>query len=331
MADPLETLVFRVEPGEAGARLDAFLARHAAQFSRTRLKALIKGGQVRAGGRPILDPNARLTAGEAIALALPPAAEAKPQPEAIPLAVVYEDADLIVVDKPAGMVVHPGAGNPTGTLVNALIAHCGASLSGVGGVKRPGIVHRLDKDTSGLVVAAKNDRAHRGLAAQFARHGADGLLVREYDALVWGVPNPHIGSVDVPLKRDVRNRMKQATVRTGGRRAVTHYAVREEFNEIASLVVCRLGTGRTHQIRVHLAHIGHPLVGDPVYGAGFRTKAERLPGELRTMVAAFKRQALHARLLGFSHPRTGEILRFEAKWPQDMAELVRTFRKLPVQ
>ena len=330
MAEAIEKAAFRVEPGEAGLRLDAFLARRAPEISRSRHKALIKGSQVNVGGRVEGDPNRRLAAGEAVEIAFPPPEPADPAAEDIPLAVVYEDDDLIVIDKPPGLVVHPGAGNWSGTLVNALIAHCGDSLSGVGGVRRPGIVHRLDKDTSGLLVVAKNDAAHQKLAAQFADHGRTGGLVREYDALVWGVPNPHIGGINVALDRDTRNRQKQAVARRGGRHAITHYTVREDFAGLAALTACRLETGRTHQIRVHMAHIGHPLVGDAVYGSGFLTKVERLPMELRHRVRALARQALHARLLGFEHPRTGKPLRFEADQPADMAAIVEGFRKLGV-
>jgi 23S rRNA pseudouridine1911/1915/1917 synthase len=330
MADAIEKAAFRVEPGEAGLRLDAFLARRDSRFSRSRLKALIKAGQVRSKGRPVTDPNHRIAADDLIEVAVPPAADAEPEAETIPLTVMFEDDDLIVIDKPAGLVVHPGAGNFSGTLVNALLAHCGDSLSGIGGVKRPGIVHRLDKDTSGLLVVAKNDAAHRRLSAQFADHGRTGPLLREYDALVWGVPNPHMGVIDLPLNRDLKNRQKQAVARSGGRRAVTRYGVHERFAGLAALVGCRLETGRTHQIRVHMAHIGHPLVGDRVYGAGFLTKAETLPAELKARVKAFGRQALHARLLRFAHPRTGKILQFETNWPQDMAGLVERFRKLSV-
>jgi 23S rRNA pseudouridine1911/1915/1917 synthase len=330
MENSLEKLTLTVEPGEAGARLDVFLARRESGLSRSRLKALIKGGHVTVGGVAVSDPNRRVEAGAEITIDVPPAEPAEPAPEKIPLAILYEDSDLIVIDKPAGLVVHPGAGNPAGTLVNALIAHCGDTLSGIGGVKRPGIVHRLDKDTSGLLVAAKNDAAHRGLSAQFADHGREGELRREYDALVWGVPKSHIGAVDAPLNRDPRNRLKQAVTRSGGRRAVTHFSVRERFGRFASLVTCRLETGRTHQIRVHMAHIGHPLVGDGVYGAGFLTKAEALPAEIRSAVKGFRRQALHARLLHFIHPRTGRKMRFEADWPADLMNLGELFRKLAV-
>lgn len=311
-------------------RLDAFLAERAADLSRSRLKALIKSGQVRSGSNAIADPNYRVSAGEILELVVPEAVEAAPSAETIPLTVVFEDDDIIVIDKPAGLVVHPGAGNFSGTLVNALLAHCGDSLSGIGGVKRPGIVHRLDKDTTGLLVVAKNDTAHQDLAAQFADHGRTGSLLREYDALVWGVPNPHIGIVDLPLNRDSKNRQKQAVVRSGGRSAVTHYSVRERFAGVAALVSCRLETGRTHQIRVHMAHISHPLVGDRTYGGGFLTKAETLPEGLKLAARGLGRQALHARFLRFSHPRTGKILAFEANWPSDMADLVERFRKLSV-
>lgn len=330
MPEPLDNGAFRVEPGEAGERLDAFLARRAGHLSRSRHKALIKDGQVTVEGASSRDPNRRLAAGEAVVVFVPPPEPAEPEPERIPLAVVYEDADLLVIDKPPGLVVHPGAGNFSGTLVNALLAHCGDSLSGVGGVKRPGIVHRLDKDTSGLLVVAKNDLAHQRLSEQFADHGRKGPLARQYDALVWGVPNPHIGSVDAALDRDGNNRRKQAVSRSGGRHAVTRYAVAERFAAIAALVSCRLETGRTHQIRVHMAHIGHPLVGDLVYGGGFLTKAEILPPEPKRRVKAFRRQALHARLLEFAHPRSGATMRFEADWPKDMADLVEGFRKLAV-
>ena len=330
MTEAIENAAFRVEPGEAGLRLDAFLAGRDSALSRTRLKALIKAGQVMRGGAAVNDPSHGVSAGEVYEVAVPPPAKAVPEAEAIPLDIVFEDRDVIVIDKPAGLVVHPGAGNPTGTLVNALLAHCGDSLSGIGGVIRPGIVHRLDKDTSGLLVVAKNDAAHRSLAEQFADHGREGPLRREYDALVWGVPNPHIGVIDLPLRRDPNNRQKQAVARSGGRVARTHYGVSERYAGVASLVACVLETGRTHQIRVHLAHIGHPLVGDRTYGAGFLTKAEGLPVEMREAVKGFGRQALHARLLRFEHPRSGKILEFEANWPGDMAELVERFRKRPV-
>lgn len=325
-----ETRALTVGAESAGMRLDSFLAGALPELSRTRAKALVLGGQVSIDDVPVLEPKRPVSAGEAISVAVPPPEPAEPQAEPIPLDIVYEDGDIIVVNKPAGLVVHPGAGNWTGTLVNALIAHCGDSLSGIGGVRRPGIVHRLDKDTSGLIVVAKTDQAHRGLSAQFADHGREGALKREYDALVWGVPSPHIGQVGAPLKRDERNRQKQAVARSGGRPAVTHYAVKETFADRAALLTCRLETGRTHQIRVHMAHIGHPVVADAVYGAGFQTKADTLPDPLKTAVKAFGHQALHARLLGFRHPISGESLQFEVDWPAKLMKLVELFRELNV-
>ena len=314
---------------DAGVRLDRFLAGRVLTISRTRLKQLILAGAVRLGTRAAKDPGHRLKAGDRVTLSVPPAAPARPAAEPMPLHVVHEDADVIVIDKPAGLVVHPAAGNRTGTLVNALIAHCGASLSGIGGEKRPGIVHRLDKDTSGLLVVAKNDRAHRALSRQFADHGRSGDLERAYLALVWGVPKPPHGSIDAPIGRDPKSRVRMA-VRTGGRSAITHYAVRATYNgadgkPIASLVECRLETGRTHQIRVHMARLGHPLLGDPVYGAGFRSKEVRLAPKVRAAVAALGRQALHAYRLGFSHPATGKSLAFESKLPADLAAILKAF------
>jgi 23S rRNA pseudouridine1911/1915/1917 synthase len=246
------------------------------------------------------------------------------------LRIVYEDDDLIVIDKPAGLVVHPAAGHDSGTLVNALIAHCGDSLSGIGGVKRPGIVHRLDKDTSGLLVIAKNDRAHQGLAAQFADHGRSGPLERAYLALVWGIPERQRGTVEAPLARSQHNREKIAVVgEERGRYAITHYELIEALpaaEPVASLVRCELETGRTHQIRVHMAHIGHPLLGDLVYGAGYKTKANRLTQARQAALKALGRQALHAAVLGFEHPRTGAFLRFESPLPADMTALLESLR-----
>ena len=315
---------------DAGARLDRFLAAQAGEFSRSRLKQLLLDGEVRVGGRTIKDPAYRVKSGDKIELVVPPAKPARPQAQSIPLNVVYEDDQIIVIDKPAGLVVHPAAGNEDGTLVNALIAHCGASLSGIGGEKRPGIVHRLDKDTSGLLVVAKNDKAHRGLAQQFADHGRHGPLERAYLAIVWGVPEPRRGTIDLPITRDPRNREKMAVL-PGGRRAVTHYEVLDRFAgadrlAVASLVECRLATGRTHQIRVHLTRAGHPLLGDDVYGAGFRSKITQLGPEAQRIMSRFHRQALHAYLLGFAHPTTGKTMRFESPLPADMARLVEALK-----
>jgi len=321
----------------AGQRLDQWLAAKLAPgLSRGRVQALIRQGAVRVGGRVADSPKRKLVPGERVEMELPEPEPAAPQGEAIPLDILYEDDALIVVNKPAGLVVHPGAGNWTGTLVNALIHHCGESLSGIGGVRRPGIVHRLDKDTSGVIVAAKTDRAHRALSEAFADHGRTGDLRRAYVALVWGVPVPAAGTVDAPLGR-AADRLRRAVVpaaRDDARHAVTHYAVLERFGRhgerdaMASLVECRLETGRTHQIRVHMAHIGHPLIGDRDYGTAFRTKANRLPEPLRASVQAFPRQALHARLLEFRHPDTHLPMRFEAPPPTDMGKLVEAFRAL---
>jgi 23S rRNA pseudouridine1911/1915/1917 synthase len=309
----------------AGERLDRLLAAAAADLSRSRIKQLILAGAVASGGRTISDPSQRVNAGEVFTMTVPPAASAVPAAEGIALAVVYEDAALIVIDKPAGLVVHPAAGNWTGTLVNALIAHCGESLSGIGGVRRPGIVHRLDKGTTGLLVAAKTDAAHAALARQFADHGRSGALARGYYAFAWGVPDRPKGTIDAPLGRHPRARDRQA-VRRDGRAAVTHWATRERYlgrdgKPVASLLACRLETGRTHQIRVHLAHAGHPLLGDAVYGAGFITKAAQLAPAAGTILAALGRPALHAYLLGFQHPQTGDYLEFRSELPDDLARL----------
>ena len=303
-------------------RLDRVLAARLPELSRSRLKALILAGQVTVKAAPIRDPAYHVTAGDTIIIDLPEAAPAEPGPENIALDIVYEDDDIIVIDKPAGLVVHPAAGHETGTLVNALIAHCGASLSGIGGVKRPGIVHRLDKDTSGLMVVAKNDRAHASLTAQFADHGRTGQMERGYLAFVWGVPNRQRGTVDAPIDRHPHAREKMA-VRQGGREAVTHWEIRQTFNgrdgkPVASLLACRLETGRTHQIRVHLAHIGHPLMGDQVYGPHFKTKASHLGPQSQAALTALGRQALHAYLLALEHPKTGEVLRWEAPLPEEL-------------
>jgi 23S rRNA pseudouridine1911/1915/1917 synthase len=312
--------------GDAGSRLDRFLAGHARDFSRSRLKQLMLEGQVRVGGRTIRDPAYRVKSGDAVLLRVPAPKSAKPRAQKIPLDIVYEDDQIVVIDKPAGLVVHPAAGNEEGTLVNALIAHCGDSLSGIGGEKRPGIVHRLDKDTSGLLVVAKTDKAHRALSAQFADHGRSGPLVRAYLALVWDVPEPRRGVINAPIGRDPRSRERMAVL-PGGRRAVTHYELRERYAgenglPVASLVECRLATGRTHQIRVHLTRIGHPIIGDPLYGAGYRSKASQLRPDARRLVARLQRQALHAYQLGFSHPVTGKRMLFESPLPPDISRLV---------
>lgn len=316
-----------IEPEHAGWRLDKALAALSPTLSRSRLQGLIAAGEVLVDRHVATDPSHKLKAGQVVRFILPAAVDAAPRGQDIPLSVVYEDADLIVIDKPAGLVVHPAAGHADGTLVNALISHCGASLSGIGGVRRPGIVHRLDKDTSGLLVVAKNDRAHASLSEQFADHGRTGPLERAYLALVWGAPRRARGTIRTFIDRSPRNREKMAVTTEGrGREAITHYEVLDAWpagadTPLASLIRCDLETGRTHQIRVHLAHIGHPLLGDSVYGSGFATKAARLPEGAGAALRDLNRQALHAALLGFAHPATGETLIFHSEPPADFARL----------
>ena len=319
-----------VEGSEGSPRLDRVLAGHLTELSRSRLKALILAGRVAVKSAPVRDPAYHVGRGDTITIDVPEPVAAAPQGEDIALDIVYEDDDLVVIDKPAGLVVHPGAGHETGTLVNALIAHCGDSLSGIGGVRRPGIVHRLDKDTSGLLVAAKNDAAHQSLSAQFADHGKTGEMRRGYLAFVWGVPNRARGTVEAPIDRHPHAREKMA-VREGGRHAVTHWEIVESFTgtdgkPVASLIACELETGRTHQIRVHLAHIGHPLMGDMVYGPHFKTKAAQLGPEARAALAALDRQALHAYLLTLEHPKTEAILEWKSDLPAELALLRRSLR-----
>jgi len=320
---------------QAAGRLDAWLASMlAGELSRSRIKTLIEGGDIRINGVPAKEAKQKIHPGDRVEIIMPEPEAAEPLGEDIPLDVLFEDDDLIVLIKPAGLVVHPGAGNWTGTLVNALIHHCGESLSGIGGVKRPGIVHRLDKETSGVMVAAKTDLAHRSLSEQFADHGKTTKLERAYQAVVWGLPRPHKGTIDAALGRsaDRTRRAVRNDNAADARHAVTHYEVIERYHErpdataIASMVACRLETGRTHQIRVHMAHIGHPLLGDPEYGAAFRTKVNLLPEPARSVVSGFHRQALHAFLLQIVHPRSGEVMRFEADLPKDMRELISVLR-----
>ena len=310
---------------EAGSRLDRVLAAHIATLSRSHLKTLILGGHVALAGRTIRDPAAAVKPGDVVTVTLPLPEPASPQGETIPLNIVYEDDSIIVIDKPKGLVVHPGAGHASGTLVNALIAHCGASLSGIGGVRRPGIVHRLDKDTTGLMVVAKSDAAHRALSKQFAEK-ADGPLKRGYLALVWGAPDRPKGTIDAPLGRHAHARDKQS-VRQDGRDAVTHWRVLERFpgpdgEPLASTLTCTLEMGRTHQIRVQLAHIGHPILGDATYGTGFKTRSSRLSTEARDALESLSRQALHAYLLAIEHPETGDLLVFQSELPGDMCRLL---------
>src|SRR6266853_4908091 len=313
-----QRLEVTVAGDEGSSRLDRVLAVRLAQLSRSRLKALILAGSVTLKSAPVRDPAYHVSPGDTITIDVPEAVAAEPAGEDIALDIVYEDDDIIVIDKPKGLVVHPAAGHETGTLVNALIAHCGAGLSGIGGVKRPGIVHRLDKDTTGLMVVAKNDRAHASLTAQFADHGRTGPLVRGYLAFIWGVPTRQRGTVDAPIDRHPYAREKMA-VRESGREAVTHWELREAFSgrdgkPVASMLACQLETGRTHQIRVHLSHTGHPLMGDAVYGPHFKTKASHLGPQSQAALAALGRQALHAYLLTLEHPQTGAIL----EWISDL-------------
>lgn len=326
-----ETETYRVFVGEAdrSKRLDVVLAEHIPEHSRSRLKAIIEGGGVLLSDQVVREPSRQVRPGETYLVSVPPAIDPAPVAENIALDVVYEDDDLIVIDKPAGLVVHPGAGHPTGTLVNALIAHCGDSLAGIAGVRRPGIVHRLDKDTSGLLVVAKTDLAHQGLSDQFASHGRDGRLRRAYKALVWGAPGRARGRIEAPIGRKAGHRTKMAVVSKGGRPAVTHYSLEQKFagadgRDIAALVCCRLETGRTHQIRVHMAHVGHPLLGDQAYGKGYATRKAKLAPGARSALESLGRQALHAAELGFVHPRSGERLEFHSELATDLAVLIRS-------
>lgn len=330
-----------VQMNDAGMRLDRFLATRIETLSRARLQELIRAGQVKTAGRAVTDPALKVKLGDSFDMEVPAAKPYAVAGEPIALNVVYEDDSLIVIDKPAGLVVHPGAGNLNGTLVNALIAHCGNSLSGIGGVARPGIVHRLDKDTSGLMVAAKTDAAHRGLARQFADHGRTGDLRRQYIALVWGEPSPRAGRIETQIGRHPASRIKMAALRSGGRTAITNYETLRSYRLpfasdksrgnkalVLSVVRCSLETGRTHQVRVHMAHIGTPIAGDSVYGAGFVTKVQALPQETADALKAMGRQALHAASLCFRHPITGKLLSFESALPPDIANLCKAFERL---
>ena len=336
--DAAKPLRATVSEDDAGQRLDAVVARAFGELSRSRAKELIREGRVSLGGRTIGDANTRVKPGVEIEVRIPPPVAATPAGESIALTVVYEDSAVIVIDKPAGLVVHPAAGHGSGTLVNALIAHCGESLSGIGGVRRPGIVHRLDKDTSGLLVVAKTDAAHRALSEQFAAHGRDGRMVRAYLGVCWRAPERNRGRIDAPLARSVHNRTKIAVSKAAdAREAVTHYEVLETFPSnptkntaivpVASLLRLELETGRTHQIRVHLAHISHPLLGDAVYGAGFKASVNLLSVAAARALEQLGRQALHAAVLGFEHPMTGKTILFESPMPPDMRALTDALRE----
>jgi 23S rRNA pseudouridine1911/1915/1917 synthase len=317
-------VAIRAGEADAGQRLDRVLALHLPELSRTRLKRLIETGRVTHEGAALRDPSQRVRHDQNFVVILPQIEDAAPVAQPIAIDVRFEDAHLIVIDKPAGMVVHPAPGNPDGTLVNALLAHCGVSLSGIGGVRRPGIVHRLDKDTSGLMVVAKTEAAHYALSHDFAARRID----RAYSALIWGVPSVLAGEIVGNIGRSSVNRKKMAVVgEERGKPAITRYRVERAFGGHAAQIECRLATGRTHQIRVHFAHLGHPLIGDPVYGArAGRAVARTGPGGAQ--IAAFPRQALHATLLGFTHPVEKRLMQFDSPPPADLQDLIRSLEQL---
>ena len=317
-SNPPETIRLVAEPAAAGQRVDRFLTEAIGTISRSRVKTLIEEGRARRDGSVLREPAEPVRAGASYALDLPAPAPATPQPQAIPFPVLYEDSDLIVLDKPAGLVVHPAPGNLDGTLVNALLAHCGDSLTGIGAERRPGIVHRLDKDTSGVMVVAKTQLASDGLTAAFAARDLD----RAYLALAWGLPYPLEGEIEGAIGRDTHDRKRMAVVSHGGKPALTRYRILRAWGTAVALLECRLATGRTHQIRVHLASRGHPVVGDPLYLRRTQAAARGLPAPVRQALLDFPRQALHAAKLGFAHPRTGNALSFATPLPPDMRALL---------
>jgi len=316
---------FTVEMEEAGLRLDRFLASRLVGMSRSRIKQLIEEGAVHSGAATVVEASTRVKSEQSFAIEIPEPREAPPAAQPLDLSILYEDSYLIVIDKPAGLVVHPAPGNADRTLVNALIAHCGEQLAGIGGERRPSIVHRLDKDTSGVMVAVKNETALHSLTAQFAARS----VTRSYLALVWGEPHPREGEISGHIGRSPRNRKKMAVLSRGGKEAVTRYRTLAVYGEgTISLLECRLLTGRTHQIRVHLTHVGHPLVGDPLYGRGIPRSGRQLPEDLRNAIKNLGRQALHARSLGFEHPQDGRRLEFETPLPPDLRNLTRLLELL---
>ncbi len=324
-----EKIKLRVPEDAKPTRLDKVLAELYPDLSRSRLKMLIEAGEVIVSGFVIKTPSYKVSAEEEIILSIPPAVDDTPRAENIPLDIVYEDDDLLVINKAVGMVVHPAVGHHEGTLVNALLYHCKDNLSGIGGVKRPGIVHRLDKETSGLMVVAKNDLAHQGLSDQLQ----DRTLSRIYGSLVWRAPTVLKGSVDMPIGRHSSNRLKMAIMMQSGRAAITHYFLREKYDEAASWVECKLESGRTHQIRVHMQHIKHPLVGDPLYGLPNQEgrallKRAGCEQEIIDKIMTFERQALHAQEIGFVHPRSGEEMRFLSDLPDDLQSLKNLFKSI---
>jgi 23S rRNA pseudouridine1911/1915/1917 synthase len=327
-----KVITVNVPDTAGGRRLDAVLADAIEDMSRSRLKSLIVDGHLRLDGAVLRQPSRKVAAGEKFTLVVPDATPAVPQGQDIPLDILHEDDDLIIIDKPAGLVVHPAPGNPDRTLVNALIAHCGPSLTGIGGVRRPGIVHRLDKDTSGVMVVAKSATAHASLSAQFSDRTVD----RAYRAVAWGAPKPAAGDIETLIGRSPHNRKKMAVVSRNGKTALTHYETERTLGPahapLASVLSCKLSTGRTHQIRVHLTHLGHPLIGDPVYGRAQNRSRNKRGGvvspEARAIMAAFERQALHAFRLGLDHPTTGKRLFFETLLPNDMTTLINNLESL---
>jgi 23S rRNA pseudouridine1911/1915/1917 synthase len=325
MADKSETYTFTAGPADAGERIDRVLARRLPEISRSRLKNLVEAGWLSSGGETIEQPAYRVKSGQSFAIIVPEPAAAVPEPQAMPLDILYEDRDIVVLNKPAGLVVHPAPGNPDRTLVNALLAHCGAELTGIGGTRRPGIVHRLDKDTSGLMVVAKTDAAHQSLTRDFAAREIE----RTYQAVVWGVPTPREGEIVGNIGRSPRDRKKMALLARGGKPATTRYRVlRVLAGGRASLVECRLLSGRTHQIRVHLAAKGHPLLGDRLYGRAGAGRRRALPAEAQAALSALDRQALHAKTLGFRHPVNGRALQFDSALPVDINDLIKSLESV---
>ena len=314
----------QVSEDKVGMRLDRFLTENMGDMSRSRVKALIDQGHISSPTAKKISASAKVAEGQTFVVFIPPVAAADPEPQNIPLDVLYEDECLLVLNKPVGLVVHPAAGNWDGTLVNALLYHCGDSLSGIGGVARPGIVHRLDKDTSGVMVVAKTDQAHRYLAEQFESH----TIERAYKAVVWGIPNPRQNRVESQIGRSPNNRKKMAVVEIGGKYAATNYSVERVLGRAASLLECRLETGRTHQIRVHMSEMGHSIVGDPVYGGNGRNKLKLATPENRDKITAFRHQALHAYLIGFSHPKTHEVMRFTVDLSKEINDLIDQLEKI---
>jgi len=321
-------LSYKALVDDTGKRIDQFLASKEQDISRTRIKNLILEGALKLDNQVINDPSYKIKENDIYTLFIPEAKDPTPKGEDIKLKIIFEDESIIVIDKPKGLVVHPAPGNQSQTLVNALINHCGKSLSGIGCEKRPGIVHRLDKDTSGLIVVAKNDKSHNGLSEQFKNHGKDGRLIRSYKAIVWGVPRFSSGKISTLLGRSAKNR-KKITVyddeKPGRKLAITHWKIikKDSVNNI-SLIECKLETGRTHQIRVHLDHLSHPVIGDPLYGQGYKTRIEKLDDKMKKLVKNLNnKQALHAEQLGFEHPISKENHIFQSDPPKEMLDIIK--------